>query len=526
MTHRAFLLGCNSLGLKFSEKDAEILGMALEKYGYKLTFPALEKTSIIHELDQFIDNSNAMDTLIFYFSGHGHFVRNKLFLLLGNEPTRSSNLLSAEIILSTITSARGENKLIILDCCNAGVGSTEWKPEISERYMLLTATGMFEKTKEIDDYGASFLTYSICRSLTTHRMEVEKNNHVLLSNLYSWLCQEARSFNERNNIQVAIPNLYGNQKTDFTIVISKENERDLGIGGATIAAVDRMPVGRHLRERCRVFAGGSPEFNELITRLFCMSHSEKQVEEYRVAISKLSSEYERTLTLAALHEKLGKNEQIPSILERLSEKDDKHNTCMLFTAIALEKQDETNPASEILLEILRKSQNMDILLAAQFNLDVCCEKMKKYDKVEFPRFFGIRKALVGTERVCDKALTMHLVVCQKTGIEFVYQDRLEDTLAYESDNSPIAYVKTIMNYLQVEGKCLNRKEFHRIYNMTYNMNINIRVAVLAKLLKQLDEYKHSDLCDRIVNDIEKLCEGTKSKVMRKHLESAITFRRN
>lgn len=221
MAKKAFVLGVNTLGLQYSEKDADLLASCLEPYGYDIFLPSNRKNKyrIREEFDQVIDGCSKTDTLIFYFSGHGLVSRGKLKLVVNDDTTKSENLIDINEIVNSLEPCRAINKAIILDCCNAGTAFAEWNPETSDSYRMLTASEKLERAKELEELKASFLTYQFYKALTDAATEIaDKDNKIHINALYDYLKQKALEHNSLSDaIQVPIPNLLGNSKSNFEI---------------------------------------------------------------------------------------------------------------------------------------------------------------------------------------------------------------------------------------------------------------------------------------------------------------------
>lgn len=229
MTKKAFLVGANTLGLKYADKDLALMKLALEKHGYTIVSPPPTKSAIVNQFDNFIDNTAKTDTVIFYFSGHGYTPRGELQLVLEEELQNARSSININNFTDALESCRAENKLIILDCCKAGAVGREWNPEQSERYRILTASERLEEGKELDQFQASFLTYYIHDALVSKCNKVADNDGVIrINKLYDWLYSQAQEHNAKKNArQVPLPNLLGNQKANFEIGVVEQTQMSL-----------------------------------------------------------------------------------------------------------------------------------------------------------------------------------------------------------------------------------------------------------------------------------------------------------
>lgn len=221
MAKKAFIIGINTLGLLYSEKDADLLASCLEPYEYEIFMPSNKKNKyhIREEFDRVVEGCSKTDTLIFYFSGHGLVSRGKLKLVVSDDTSKNENLIDINEIVNSLETCRAINKAIILDCCNAGTAFAEWNPETSDFYRMLTASEKLERAKELEELKASFLTYQFYKALTDAATEIaDKDNKIHINSLYDYLKRKALEHNSLSNaIQVPVPNLLGNSKSNFEI---------------------------------------------------------------------------------------------------------------------------------------------------------------------------------------------------------------------------------------------------------------------------------------------------------------------
>jgi len=222
MGNKAFLVGVNTLGLQYSENDTELMSACLAKHDYEIIKPyKKEKRSILEQFEEMLNKCDKTDTVIFYFSGHGSLSKGKLRLVLNEQPSQVNNLIRISEITEAFNSeeCRPINKLIILDCCKAGAATADLQLDLSDAYRILTASTRLEKSKEIDEFKAGFLTYTINQALTHYLDEICVDQKITINALYEWLVKAAKQHNVKHSVQVPVPNLLGNAKANFEIAI-------------------------------------------------------------------------------------------------------------------------------------------------------------------------------------------------------------------------------------------------------------------------------------------------------------------
>lgn len=245
MARIAFIIGSNGprgdlKPLKYAKKDATELASVLS--GPQCGFSAIvaQETSdpfaLQRELFKTAERCQIDDTFIIYFSGHGIINAGSLVLLL--DKSNVNELLSTAIrssdLLMALSASKSQNKLLILDCCNAGtVARVPGLKQISrtpveelgiksENHVVLMASGYLESARELDDFKGSFLTKVICEGLTTKfdDADVDHDGVVSLLDVRRWLEKRAVSHNKNYpTLSVPIPQLFGVSRGDFNFTL-------------------------------------------------------------------------------------------------------------------------------------------------------------------------------------------------------------------------------------------------------------------------------------------------------------------
>lgn len=273
MAHKAFIVGINTLGLQYCERDAELMSACLERYGYEVIRPEPTMVHINHQFGKLLDSCCKTDTVVLYFSGHGLVNKGNLFFVLADDAHKFTNQIDINYIVQTFSyRCKASNKLIILDCCHANQSFVEWRPDLSDRFFILTASERLERSKELDSLQASFLTHHLQHALNEPPQDiVDEDKTIRVSALYDWLLKEAKQHNSLDNaIQVPLPNLLGNQKANFALAtltdstdgfspgVSDEEQRkqavekryrELALESYDIIDLANLPEDRHVTTR-------------------------------------------------------------------------------------------------------------------------------------------------------------------------------------------------------------------------------------------------------------------------------------
>lgn len=238
MSKKAFLVGVNTQDLKYCESDAGLMSECLERYGYDITRPQAqeERHEILKAFEQVIKNCQLEDTVIVYFSGHSKVENDGLDFVLKDGDIITLN---SEIEGKLSNRCKARNKLLILDCCNAGK-AIELKRKLStvenrlfptaRNYLILTASEFLENAKESDKLKAGFLTSKIHEALTYHPIEIcPKDDQIQVRLLFEWLSTETKRYNAICSLkgeEVPLPHLFiDDLKVDFCIGVVGEIQK-------------------------------------------------------------------------------------------------------------------------------------------------------------------------------------------------------------------------------------------------------------------------------------------------------------
>jgi len=219
MARKAFIVGVNTHGLQYAQRDAELMSECLKKYDYQIIIGSGKKRDILEKLESTLGNCNQTDTVIVYFSGHGVIEKGELQFILDDSNQLSGKININEIVKLFESVKVIRHKLLILDCCNAGSAHANWSSDFLDKYYILSSTGRIEKAKELDELKAGFLTHRIHAFLSApHADFFRTDNKVRIVDLYQWLKREAEKHNfTENAIEVSVPHLFGNLKANFDL---------------------------------------------------------------------------------------------------------------------------------------------------------------------------------------------------------------------------------------------------------------------------------------------------------------------
>lgn len=243
---------------------------------------------------------------------------------------------------------------------------------------------------------------------------------------------------------------------------------------------------RFLRRRCRYSPVGSKDFINILTELTTTHLGIDTKPNYIKQLASLQSDFEKAIALSAFHEKMGDITRMLNELESNSFSGKEESVRLLFLGIAYEKLDRIDEAIDSYQKILSKEDDEKLIRSAQFNLHVCFEKKQTIDNNGFTYFLNSDVTLLGGQRIKDKALTMHIIMCIKEKCPFKYNDLLEESLNYERKVNPIGYIKTMLSFIELKDEALSESELEMIMNiLSGDTGVNAQVAILKKIYDQL-----------------------------------------
>lgn len=222
--------------LRFAEDDADRLSAALFSSRCDFQVRRLPRGCEPGEIEDVINavsqSCTADDTFIIYFSGHGFIDRGALLLMLdGTSPAKPlTTAMHVDTIVRSLRYCDAGHKLLILDCCHAGMVfadsrfksqlQVDLKPVINTEgedaasFVTLLASDRLEQAREFDDLGGSFMSATISKALESEAMDgdVDGDGAIDLRDLKEWLSFKARERNRTIEDAVPVPFTYGRER--------------------------------------------------------------------------------------------------------------------------------------------------------------------------------------------------------------------------------------------------------------------------------------------------------------------------
>jgi tetratricopeptide (TPR) repeat protein len=181
---------------------------------------------LLKELERFVYTCERPDLLVMHFSGHGFVWNGQLYLLCNTTEVDAKLFSSTAIpiiqIKAVLDQCKAKHKLLILDCCFAGIaqGVGAWKSEEQLPGLeslkgsvnaILAACPAHRRTRELNtlelyqEKGAGFLSWAIARACDKQFTQVAREDALSLSDILEWLPSERDSVNKFLSSEDRIP---------------------------------------------------------------------------------------------------------------------------------------------------------------------------------------------------------------------------------------------------------------------------------------------------------------------------------
>jgi predicted HTH transcriptional regulator len=223
----AFLFGANGPGaanlkpLQYAQNDIRNLKTAFAGSFcnfHQVAAQVADTASIVlTQLERFAYTCERSDLLVVHFSGHGFMWNGQLYLLCNTTDVDAKLFNSTAINITQIKTildqCSAKHKLLILDCCFAGIaqGVGTWKSEEQLPGLeslkgsvnaILAACPAHRRTRELDtlelyqEKGAGFLSWAIACACDKQFTQVAREDALSLSDILEWLPGERDNINK------------------------------------------------------------------------------------------------------------------------------------------------------------------------------------------------------------------------------------------------------------------------------------------------------------------------------------------
>jgi formylglycine-generating enzyme required for sulfatase activity len=224
--------------LRFAERDGERISNILEtrRCAFEVIrisgdTPAYEARRIIWER---AEGCTTEDTFLVHFAGHGRSRNGELLLQLNgstNDKPFTTHLVASEII-KAFQECKALNKILILDCCNAGnvarkvgvrgVGTPVNELGVkSDTFDIVMASGFLESAFEVESLGGGFLSHALVEAVDDrfHEADADGDRALSFEDVMSWLEKRAVEINKDRHDKIPTPARlgYGKGRSYFTI---------------------------------------------------------------------------------------------------------------------------------------------------------------------------------------------------------------------------------------------------------------------------------------------------------------------
>jgi len=252
MARLALLAGSNGPSsakldtLQFVHSDVDRLAAALSTSpaGYdnvEIVEKGKSAKDALAQFESLASRSKYGDVLFFYFSGHGHVLRQQLFLIWEDtDLTRPvTTALPISQLKTVFANARAQARLMVLDCCRSGAagelvfakghedGMAEPLIEAAREgaSAIITACSKNAITRELPELKSGYLTHLLVSALSDriHEADRDKDGLLSLNDFLGYCAEETQTFNRRNTLPEPLeyPELYGEIRGDVYLTVHR-----------------------------------------------------------------------------------------------------------------------------------------------------------------------------------------------------------------------------------------------------------------------------------------------------------------
>lgn len=210
--------------LQFAENDGDRIETALRQrrpnYQAIRIPPETRASDVRGQLFDHAESCKSDDTFLIYFSGHGRSLGGNLLLQLNgsnSEKPFGTHLLAADV-LAALRACPARNRILILDCCNAGsmlrqTGMKSGETEVrglgveSDSFDIVMASGFLEATFEIESLKGGFLTSAIVDALDSDfsSADIDNDRAISLQDLMTWIDRRLEEVNRTRTAAEQVP---------------------------------------------------------------------------------------------------------------------------------------------------------------------------------------------------------------------------------------------------------------------------------------------------------------------------------
>jgi formylglycine-generating enzyme required for sulfatase activity len=271
--------------LRYVDNDIERIAVSLRdpKCGFSVEVvkPGTGVWGVRRQIARSAASCNAKDTFICHFSGHGLPMAGDLYLLWDSSDLEQLNFtaIAASEVMRALRECKARNKLLILDCCNAGSivkaagmksaveDSVKDLESLADNYQVLMASALSERAFEFDELQGGFLSTNIALALSEKFEEADRDKDARISfeDLERWLQERAYEHNKQSpDRPVPIPYSFGQRRGPLFLTLGKPDWQPFEVpwsDGSTLVLIPLLT-----RADTVVFVGKNPVTNSQYRR--------------------------------------------------------------------------------------------------------------------------------------------------------------------------------------------------------------------------------------------------------------------
>ena len=246
---------------QFTQKEVKIY------HDFAPQLPLLETVSA--SLKEITNAAKEIDTVLFYFSGHGIIQPNTQQAFLCLADTQKSNLkntgLALQDLLQSLSHCPAQNQLVWLDACHSGgmtlrgttveplpsptpqlVQVLQQRAAISKGFYALLSCDTNQQSWEFTELGHGVFTYYLMRGLQGDAADL--NSVISADSLYRYVYHQTLQYIDKTNQQLRLINQQKHSKGETQLI----NEYSLQTPKRIVEGVGELILGRKLDKTASV----------------------------------------------------------------------------------------------------------------------------------------------------------------------------------------------------------------------------------------------------------------------------------
>ncbi len=206
-----------SPSLRYAVNDAQAMESSFKDYGYEVTLrteSSATKSNISNDIANSVLKIEKEDTLLFYFSGHGHRESEISYIVpydaIFDQLTTKISEISEVELFEWLKEIKTDKVLLVFDHCFSGAYIAK------KRFFVMTASKADEYAVELDSIKHGLFTYYFLKGLANKNADINMDGHINFSEIFYYTENYVTNFYyDKTNHQT--PQFLGNKVVEYII---------------------------------------------------------------------------------------------------------------------------------------------------------------------------------------------------------------------------------------------------------------------------------------------------------------------